>query len=521
MKKIILKIFIVFFFSLIFLYSKPFDKHEKGSLKVRKKVYFYSLSSDFVVIKDIKGIPVFEKKVKNRENSIYLSTGFLKTENSFFVFKERISDSLYNLEIDFKDKSKELVKNSKIPFYTPIVFTYSNKTFFAYIDENFSILVRNFETSEIVSKLIFNTPIHSLEITDNKIRFFLFLHGSYKETTIKIDNLIFGKKILEEKHTPLRKKQVFMKFGNDFPNNLSSDIVLNYNKYLGFGDSITYGYINRHEAPDKGYIPRLQEIIDSQWYGGEVINEGVPGEVTADAVNRFEDVILKHRAKYLLFHEGTNDALFPNRFSVSMILYNIEYMMKTALKYNIIPILTTIIPRNGKWGIGIYRERSIEISNGIKKICSDYDISLIDFFEIFSNYPESEGGYDSLMSDTVHPSEKGYQLMAEEWFASLKNLPPDIPEIISYKNYVNNISKIIGIKINLKTESDPDFKQYNIYYGKTPDSLKNLYANKTDNSFFIILPPGVYYIGIKAEDNYGNESKISTIIKYKAYRLFF
>ncbi len=501
---------------------------QKGKIKVKGQTYFYYLSDKMIEISDKKGLPVFNKNILKEKNTLFLSTGFMEKENSFFVIKEYFNNQLYSLKIVFKEETKELIKNSSSPFYTPVIFSFNNKTYFAYIDEDFSIQVIDYNSTSFVSKISFKTPINSLKYikNENKIEFYNFFKGKYVKIFIDIKDLILGKKIIKrEKKAYNREKYknplLYTENGGFFGRKFSEYFSPDYKKFLGFGDSITFGYINRQEAPDKGYIPRLQEIVDTQWYGGKVINEGVPGEVTADAVNRFEEVILKYHAKYLLFHEGTNDAIFPNRFSVSSILFNIKYMIKKAIDYDMIPILTTIIPRNGKWGEGIYRERSIEISNGIIEISSEYKTELIDFFDIFLNYPESEGGYMSLMSDTVHPSEKGYQLMAEEWFSSLKSIPPDVPIILSHKNTIDSVSNTVGIMINLKDIVDPDFKRFNIYYGEKPDSINNFYKSVIERRALIILPAGKYYIAIKSEDNYGNESEMSLPLKYISYHLFF
>jgi lysophospholipase L1-like esterase len=491
---------------------------------VKGKIFFYTLSNNTIEISDKKGVSVFKKNAKKEKNTIFLSTGFMEKENSFFIIEEHFKNHRFSLKIAFKEKDRALVENASSPFYTPVIFSLNNITYLAYIDESFSIKVIDYKSTSLISKISFETPIHSLKYLkkENKIEFFNFTEGKYVKTYINVINLLSGKKIIEREKSYFDKKTLFYNKRDDFfKENFPEILSLDYKKFLGFGDSITFGYINRQEAPDKGYIPRLQRIIDSQWYGGEVINEGVPGEVTADAINRFEEVILKHYAKYLLFHEGTNDAIFPNKYSVSSILFNIKYMIKKAIDYNMVPVLTTIIPRNGKWGEGIYRERSIEISNGIKELSEEYKTELIDFFDIFLNYPDSDGGYMSLMSDTVHPSEKGYQLMAEKWFSSLTNIPPDVPTILSYKYSIDSISKTTAIIINLKDISDPDFKKFNIYFGEKSDSIKNYYKSSTEKIISIILPPGKYYIALKSEDNFGNESKMSLPLKYTSYHLFF
>jgi lysophospholipase L1-like esterase len=117
-------------------------------------------------------------------------------------------------------------------------------------------------------------------------------------------------------------------------------------------------------------------------------------------------------------------------------------MMDKALGYDVQPILSTIIPRDTN-DYRTQRERGIAISEGIRSIAIEKNIPLIDFWDIFDNYPESDGGYYSLTSDHVHPSEKGYQLMAEEWLESLEDIiKPKMPENITISNG-SNLWKIL------------------------------------------------------------------------------
>jgi len=62
--------------------------------------------------------------------------------------------------------------------------------------------------------------------------------------------------------------------------------ALDKDKYIGFGDSITYGIINYEAAPELGYVPRLEELIDENIRDSEVINRGIGGEKTAEGLSR-------------------------------------------------------------------------------------------------------------------------------------------------------------------------------------------------------------------------------------------
>jgi len=199
---------------------------------------------------------------------------------------------------------------------------------------------------------------------------------------------------------------------------------LDENTYIGFGDSITFGYMDYEEAPDLGYIPRLKEIFDTQYGESEIINEGWPGEVTLNGLGRMEGVVNSHNARYLLLMEGTNDIIF-HQFSMETTAYHLEQMLTICIEHGIFPVLTTIIPRNDyRWRRLYYQERIYELNDNIRALAEKMKISLVDQFNIYFNYPESEGGWPSLLStDNVHPSIKGYEIMTDAWFREIKNLP--------------------------------------------------------------------------------------------------
>jgi len=224
---------------------------------------------------------------------------------------------------------------------------------------------------------------------------------------------------------------------------------LNEDKYIGFGDSITYGYIHYKKAPEKGYLPRLEILLDQNFGDTEVVNEGKPGEITQNGLGRIRSVIRTHLARYLLLMEGTNDVAFK-RISVDTIVFNLEQMVKRCIEFGVFPAIATIIPRNDwKWHSKFFRDRIFYLNEKIRELASNFPIPLVDHFNLFYYYPEEKGGWESLLSDYNHPSEEGYQLMAEEWFEEIKNFPfPPIDfqvkraydEILFYKELGNDIS---------------------------------------------------------------------------------
>ena len=198
--------------------------------------------------------------------------------------------------------------------------------------------------------------------------------------------------------------------------------TLNNDKFIAFGDSITSGIINLQPAPDKGYVPRLQDLLRNGVNpNASVLNRGKGAEYTSGGLSRINSVISSDQAKTIFIMEGTND-IKDTSVSISTSAYNLEQMANICVNFNMKTFLGTIIPRMG-WE-GIIEDRIRGLNGKITAIASKPSIHLADIFNAFLSFPP---GWPLLFSDTTHPNETGYQIMAQTWYnAYVQTLPPTI-----------------------------------------------------------------------------------------------
>ena len=196
------------------------------------------------------------------------------------------------------------------------------------------------------------------------------------------------------------------------------------NHYVGVGDSITYGYIDRLPAPELGYIPRLNAVLNQNFGPSGMLNEGIPGETTYGGLSRIDTVISANAARYILIMEGTNDVITGD-LSMDTSAFNLSEMIRKCLEAGAFPAIATIIPRRDwLWDFDFVREKHLYLVELIRQVAADFEVPLVDQYELFLDYPSPDGGLLSLLSnDLLHPSEKGYQFMAESWFAEIRNFP--------------------------------------------------------------------------------------------------
>jgi lysophospholipase L1-like esterase len=193
--------------------------------------------------------------------------------------------------------------------------------------------------------------------------------------------------------------------------------------YLAFGDSITYGVIDNQYVPERGYIPRLETLLRDRFGAASIVNEGWPGEITVNGMGRMGAVLAAHPIGTLLLMEGTNDIIF-SEFAMASTAFHIERMIAAAREAGAYTVMATIIPRSDwRWGLKFYRDRIFDLNDRLRALARNLRLPLAEQFDAFYGYPEADGGWRALLSDKVHPTDKGYEIMSLAWFGEVSRLP--------------------------------------------------------------------------------------------------
>jgi lysophospholipase L1-like esterase len=198
--------------------------------------------------------------------------------------------------------------------------------------------------------------------------------------------------------------------------------LLESNKFIGFGDSITFGSMNGPRM-GLGYTPRLQALLRDLFTDPLVTNRGVPGEPTWEAVSRIHSVLDNDMALYLLLMEGTND-VSTLEYSIDSIIFNLQQILNACLSRGGIPLISTIIPRARDRWTASAKARTTELNRKIGILASDLKVIIVHNYGAFIDFPDEAGGHEALISsDNLHPNDTGYQVMAEAWFQKIKIVP--------------------------------------------------------------------------------------------------
>lgn len=164
---------------------------------------------------------------------------------------------------------------------------------------------------------------------------------------------------------------------------------------LAFGDSLTYG---TGAAEENSYPAQLERLI-----GRRVVRAGVPGEVTAAALERLPGVLDEYGPGLLLLCIGGND--FLRRLGKAQASANVREMVKLARGRGVEVVLVgTPEPGLSVSPPDFYAEIA-------KEFRIPYEGSVIG--EVLRNA--------DLKSDPIHPNERGYRLIAERLAGLLKS----------------------------------------------------------------------------------------------------
>ncbi|WP_395167585.1 arylesterase [Francisella salimarina] len=162
---------------------------------------------------------------------------------------------------------------------------------------------------------------------------------------------------------------------------------------VAFGDSLTAGYgVDKYD----NYPSQLSRMI-----GEPVINMGVSGETTGQALLRIEDVV-QANPKIVMVSLGAND--LRKRIPAKEAFANLKRIVNILQANGALVII-------GGLDIPYYK--------------NDYAEDYINFAKSYGcllvpNVLEGIIGNKDLMVDAVHPNAKGYRIMANQFYNVIK-----------------------------------------------------------------------------------------------------
>ncbi len=170
---------------------------------------------------------------------------------------------------------------------------------------------------------------------------------------------------------------------------------------LVLGDSVSYG-----TGANKGEDYPTLLAGKSGW---NVVNAGVPGDTTADGLNRLPDLLEEYTPKLVLVELGGND--FLRHMPVEQTSANLKSIL-SQIKAKGIPAVMLAVPRPNLFGAAV---GSLSDDPIYEKIGKETQTPVIP--DVLSDVLAK----NTLKSDQIHPNAAGYRLVEEELREALKD----------------------------------------------------------------------------------------------------
>jgi len=170
------------------------------------------------------------------------------------------------------------------------------------------------------------------------------------------------------------------------------------NRVVFMGNSITIGWLNN-----------MPEFFEGKPY----INRGISGQTTPQMLLRFRRDVIDLKPRVVVILAGTNDiAGNTGPATQDMILDNIKSMAELAGVHQIAVVLCSVLPaQDYPWRPGLGPDEKIPaLNSAIRTYAKENNLVYLDYFSALAN---TRNGMDpELAADGVHPTRKGYEIMA-------------------------------------------------------------------------------------------------------------
>lgn len=190
-------------------------------------------------------------------------------------------------------------------------------------------------------------------------------------------------------------------------------------KVLFFGDSLTA----RHEGLNE---PMLSAKLKPYFPQDQLINKGVGGNTTNDAMKRLKRDVLAVEPDLVVIQFGSNDSAVHKHVPREMYQANLEQMVeaigpKRCILVTPPPVDEALQPNRSNQVLESYGE-------AVKMVADQYGTCFIDLYAAFTDRPNLKELLRGSEDDGLHYGEAGYTLVAETFApvieAHKQQLPP-------------------------------------------------------------------------------------------------
>jgi lysophospholipase L1-like esterase len=190
------------------------------------------------------------------------------------------------------------------------------------------------------------------------------------------------------------------------------------NRYLAFGDSITDGLGSRDVD---GFRGPLEEALQRHFGRGVVEADGLGGTKSDDGIERLGGLLGRVRPAYTLILYGTNDWKRCLGEVPCHTVDALQTQIGIVKAASSLPILGTIPPVNPNDNPPERNEWITRMNAAVRAMAAQEGVPVAD---VHAGFLREGGRLEDLFVDLVHPNDRGYRVIADEFFKAIATRSP-------------------------------------------------------------------------------------------------
>ncbi|WP_342526299.1 SGNH/GDSL hydrolase family protein [Chryseomicrobium sp. FSL W7-1435] len=173
-------------------------------------------------------------------------------------------------------------------------------------------------------------------------------------------------------------------------------------KIILFGDSLTA----RHEGLNE---PMINARLKPHFPEDIVLNKGVSGDTTNDAMKRFKKDVLAEQPDVVVIQFGSNDSSAHKHVAREMYKANLEQMVKAIGPERCILVTPPPVDEDKQ------TQRSNQVlesyGDAVKEVVAEYQTGFADLYKAFMDQGNLTESLRGLEDDGLHYGEAGYRIV--------------------------------------------------------------------------------------------------------------
>jgi lysophospholipase L1-like esterase len=202
---------------------------------------------------------------------------------------------------------------------------------------------------------------------------------------------------------------------------------LTYTKYLGFGDSETEGKV-RHaplELMANSYTIKLQTMLQTRYSTQSIVvaDDGYGGQQAVDPATlaRFDAALARETPQVVFILDGANDLLARQTAAIGPAITAIAVLGQHATDHGVQVFLATLPPMNPDLQGSSNANAVPPFNTQLANLAALRNYTLVDINGAF------HGDLGLIGSDGLHPTDAGYQVIAQAFYDKIVALYETAP----------------------------------------------------------------------------------------------